>query len=88
MADCWDCLICGRPIGDAVGVSLDGSAELHVCKLCWAAMTPASRLAECRAWRESTERIAAMRAYEQLARQAMSSSALNFLGRGGGEGRN
>lgn len=83
MDSCWDCLVCGKPIGAAVGVSLDGSAEMHVCRPCWASMPADARLAECRAWRESTERIAAMRAYEQLARQAMSSSALSFFERGG-----
>jgi len=84
MADShWDCLICGKPIDDAHGVSLDGTTEFHLCQKCWRGLTPETRLAEARAWREATGRINTFLAFEKLCRAAMGSTALSFLQRGG-----
>jgi hypothetical protein len=82
MADShWDCLICGKPIDDAAGMSLDGTTEFHLCEKCYAKLPPEVKLAECRAWRESTSRRDCLREFERLCRAATGSSALSFITR-------
>lgn len=86
----WDCLVCGKPIEEVGGVSLDASTELHVCGTCYKKLTPEARIAECRAWRESSAKRHCLLAFEKLCRAAMGSTALSFLGRTddrGGGGR-
>lgn len=81
----WNCLSCGQSIdyGDDA-ISLDDSTELHCCRVCFNALSPAERIEAQRKWRADAKTAKALEAFEGLAAAALSGwhyPGSEFLGR-------
>lgn len=69
----WNCVSCQASIDyDAGAVSLDSSAELHVCEGCWETLSPVERIEAVRKWRGDRRHAAALEKFEALADGALS----------------
>lgn len=79
----WSCICCGEPIAMETGISLAGTTEFQLCPTCFGKLSPETKIAECRAWREMAAKVACFTAFERLCDAARGASAMSFLSRGG-----